>query len=187
MTVTNRTVDMMRRVAMTFHYALLISKCELFVLDQIQFNKIFLNNYTQSEMYDSGNKKKNMNHYERPGHDTVITVAAVPVTTDTTGVAAIHTTRKSDLDALVPLSATAASTESITPLQHRRDKNNTTISYFNIERPTNLRMVFMGDSTSRFQYISMVHFLQTGQWINDETRLVQDSDEVPLRCNSCYK
>ena len=53
-----------------------------------------------------------------------------------------------------------------------------TTYYYNLTRPTNLRLVIMGDSISRYQYISLVYFLQTGMWITDATKLVQDGDEL---------
>jgi hypothetical protein len=65
--------------------------------------------------------------------------------------------------------------------------------FYNITRPTNLRLVIMGDSISRYQYISLVHFLQTGTWITDDTKLVTDVNEqqsselpsnTPLHCKT---
>ena len=53
-----------------------------------------------------------------------------------------------------------------------------TTYYYNITRPTNLRLVIVGDSISRYQYISLVHSLQTGTWITDATKLVQDGNEL---------
>jgi hypothetical protein len=35
-------------------------------------------------------------------------------------------------------------------------------------RPRNLRLAFLGDSIARYQYLSLVYFLKTGQWITAE-------------------
>jgi hypothetical protein len=42
-------------------------------------------------------------------------------------------------------------------------------------RPRNLRLVIMGDSISRYQYISLVYFLKTGRWITDDTTLASEN------------
>lgn len=34
-------------------------------------------------------------------------------------------------------------------------------------RPRNLRLVFIGDSVTRYQYIALVYFLKTGEWLTD--------------------
>jgi hypothetical protein len=44
------------------------------------------------------------------------------------------------------------------------------------DRPTNLRLAFIGDSISRYQYVSLIHFLHTGHWI-DESMDVSLMDE----------
>jgi hypothetical protein len=45
-------------------------------------------------------------------------------------------------------------------------------------RPRNLRLVIMGDSMSRYQYISLAHFLKTGQWITENTTFATTSAEA---------
>jgi hypothetical protein len=42
-------------------------------------------------------------------------------------------------------------------------------------RPRNLRLVIMGDSMSRYHYISLAHFLKTGQWISETTTFASTS------------
>ena len=74
-------------------------------------------------------------------------------------------------------------------LSRRFNKNITPNTYYSLKRPTNLRLVIMGDSISRYQYISLVYFLQTGTWINDTTTLPLESDSVlasrtPLHCKT---
>jgi hypothetical protein len=56
-------------------------------------------------------------------------------------------------------------------------------------RPRNVRLVIVGDSISRYQYISLVYFLQTGTWITDETTLSSVSSSpllstTPLHCKT---
>jgi hypothetical protein len=34
-------------------------------------------------------------------------------------------------------------------------------------RPRNLRLVFMGDSITRYQYVALAYFLKTGQWLTE--------------------
>jgi len=36
------------------------------------------------------------------------------------------------------------------------------------DRPTNLRLAFLGDSVTRYQAISLIHYLHTGDWIKDD-------------------
>jgi len=36
----------------------------------------------------------------------------------------------------------------------------------------NLHIVYIGDSVSRYQYISLVHYFHTGHWLNDSTLLL---------------
>lgn len=36
--------------------------------------------------------------------------------------------------------------------------------------PSNLRIAFMGDSVTRYQYVSLAHYLRTSTWIQDEDR-----------------
>jgi hypothetical protein len=38
----------------------------------------------------------------------------------------------------------------------------------NDPRPRNLRLAFFGDSIARYQYLSLVYFLKTGQWITSD-------------------
>lgn len=38
----------------------------------------------------------------------------------------------------------------------------------NDNRPTNLRIAFIGDSVSRFQYISLCYYLRTGRWLQED-------------------
>ena len=75
-------------------------------------------------------------------------------------------------------STTHIDATSVPSFQQHRMKNIDTTSYYNLTRPTNLRLVIMGDSISRYQYISLVYFLQTGTWITDATNLIQNADEV---------
>lgn len=74
----------------------------------------------------------------------------------------------------------SATSEPSSQQQQRYDmiKYDTT-SYYNMTRPTNLRLVIIGDSISRYQYISLVHFLQTGTWITDATKLIPDINDLP--------
>ena len=39
--------------------------------------------------------------------------------------------------------------------------------YHTKDRPTGLRMVMLGDSLMRYQFVMLVHYLHTGQWIHD--------------------
>ena len=42
--------------------------------------------------------------------------------------------------------------------------------YHTKDRPTGLRMVMLGDSLTRYQFVMLVHYLHTGHWIHDDMR-----------------
>jgi hypothetical protein len=65
----------------------------------------------------------------------------------------------------------ATATSSVPPIKldpYMYDDNS------NDPRPRNLRLAFIGDSISRYQYISLVYFLKTGQWITEENMKPQN-------------
>ena len=186
----------MRNWILNCRYGLVLIATGLFVisgLDQIRITSVVMNMYAVSEIkYKSDSENRNTttgtsnDKMVRSMDDTSITATTATLTTITSGPSNTGGSKKidslSDQRAPTPTMSSTAST--LTPLQHRYDKKNDTITYYNPERPTNLRLVFMGDSTSRFQYISFVNFLQTGRWIDDATKLVLDGNDIPLHCNN---
>ncbi len=113
-----------------------------------------------------------------------------PITTITTE---IHTTTgiSSNLSIIPhrPHNDDTTTNSATTNSKHNIINNDYSNYYYPIERPTNLRLVIMGDSISRYQYISLVYFLQTGTWITKDTKMTPPQSSpfhhtTPLHCQT---
>jgi hypothetical protein len=49
--------------------------------------------------------------------------------------------------------------------------------YRSMGRPSGLRLVMLGDSVTRYQFLMLIHFLHTGHWVHDSMRPFLLSDE----------